>query len=64
MEKTKFIIIKSKFNAILNTNHDEIFINGQRIEQVNQYNNLGVKVDEYLTFSKHAEYATYKRMLT
>ena len=50
-EKTKFMIIKSKFNTISNTNHNEIFINGQRIEQVDQYKYLGVKVDEYLTFS-------------
>ena len=57
--KTKFII-KSKFNTISNTNHNGIFINGQRIEQVDQYKYLGVKVDEYLTFSKHAEYVTYK----
>ena len=59
-EKTKFMIIKSKFNTISNTNHNGIFINGQRIEQVDQYKYLGVKVDEYLTFSKHAEYVTYK----
>ena len=29
MEKTKFMIIKSKFNTISNTNHNGIFINGQ-----------------------------------
>ena len=28
-EKTKFMIIKSKFNNISNTNHNEIFINDQ-----------------------------------
>ena len=49
-----------KFNTISNTNHNGIFINGQRIEQFDQYKYLGVKVDEYLAFSKHAEYLTCK----
>ena len=60
MEKTKFMIIKSKFNTISNTNHNGIIINDQRIEQVDQYKYLGVKVDEYLTFSKYAEYVIHK----
>ena len=46
-------VVEVKFNTISNTNHNGIFINGHRIEQVDQY--LGVIVDEYLTFSKHAE---------
>ena len=52
--------IISKFNTISNTNHNGIFINSQRIEQVDQYKYLGVEVDEYLTFSKHVKYVTYK----
>ena len=59
-EKTKFMIIKSKFNIIPTRSHTGILINSKRIEQVEQCKYLGVVVDEYLTFSKHAEYITNK----
>lgn len=59
-DKTKFMIIKSRFNSIPTKGHSGVFINNQRIEQVQECKYLGVVVDEHLTFSKHAEYITKK----
>lgn len=59
-KKTKFMIIKNRFNSVQTKGHSGVFINNQSIEQVNEYKYLGIVVDEHLTFSKHAEYITKK----
>lgn len=58
--KTKFLIIKSKYNMIDINSHSGIYINGESIEQVRECKYLGVIIDENLTFSSHASYLTNK----
>lgn len=60
IEKTKFMIVKSRYNLIDTKNYTGVFVNGQQIEQVEKYKYLGVLIDEHLTFSHHSEYVMKK----
>lgn len=58
--KTKLMIIKSRYNNTDTKNHRDIKIDDQIIEQVEEIKYLGVLIDENLEFSKHANYVTGK----
>lgn len=60
IDKTKCMVLKSRYNVIDTYNHNGIVINGNRIEQVNECKYLGVIIDERLTFSSHANYISKK----
>lgn len=59
-EKTKFMLVKSRYNFIDTVNHSGVYINGKKIEQVKECKYLGVVIDDKLTFSNHATYITGK----
>lgn len=60
IEKTKFMIIKSRYNFIDTKNHRGVYIHDEKIEQVQQCKYLGVVIDSALAFSDHAVYITGK----
>lgn len=59
-EKTKFMLIKDKFNCTHTQNHSGVFINNKWIELVEECKYLDVIFDEHLTFSFHVDYFTNK----
>ena len=58
--KTKYMIIKNKYNVISTQSNIDVCIYGNKIELVNEYKYLGVIIDDQLSFSKHAGYVTSK----
>lgn len=60
VNKTKFIILKSKYNTIDTLTNDGIYIEDEKVEQVNECKYLGVIIDQYLSFSGHAVYISKK----
>lgn len=60
VNKTKFMIIKSKLSRLDTENHVDVLINNIRIDQVNEIKYLGVIIDEHLSFSNHAIYVANK----
>lgn len=60
IDKTKFMIIKSRYSSIDIKSHGGVYINNKKIEQVEECKYLGVMIDNSLTFSKHATYITGK----
>lgn len=59
-EKTKFMLIKSKYNMIDTNSHMGIYINNEPIQQVVECKYLGILIDDNLLFSSHASYITSK----
>lgn len=60
IQKTKFMVVKSRYNSVETKNHSGVFLNNEKIEQIGEYKYLGIIVDEHLSFSQHAEYITKK----
>lgn len=60
IKKTKFMLIKNKNCNIDTDSHDNVLINGVKIEKVKEFKYLGVLIDEFLTFSSHANYLIKK----
>ena len=60
IDKTKFMVVRKKLNTIDVNSHMGIWVDGVKIEQVQEFKYLGVIIDEHLTFSKHASYVTRK----
>lgn len=60
IEKTKFMILKSRYNIADTRNNNGIYILNNKIEQVSECKYLGIIIDENLTFSSHAIYITKK----
>lgn len=60
VKKTKFMVIKNKYNQIDTYMHDDVMIEQNKLEQVKECKYLGVMIDENLTFSSHAKYVTKK----
>lgn len=59
-EKTKFMIIKNRFNNSDTMSHSGVYIDNKKLEQVKECKYLGVIIDENLTFFNHAKYITGK----
>jgi hypothetical protein len=60
IDKTKFMIIKCKYNTINRNNNLILKIHNTHIEQVETFKYLGIIIDENLSFKNHASYVTNK----
>ena len=60
LDKTKVMIIKSKYNLMDTRHHQNVIIGNSKIEQVSEIKYLGVSIDDRLSFSNHALYISNK----
>lgn len=60
VNKTKVMILKSRYNLIDTYNHSDFLIDNKKIVQVKEFKYLGVVIDENLTFTNHADYIIKK----
>lgn len=60
VQKTKFMLIRSRYNFSDINNHNGVYIYDTKLEQVRECKYLGIMIDDNLTFSTHATYISSK----
>lgn len=60
VDKTKFMIIKNKYNILNTNNNGGVIIDNENLEQVKEFKYLGVIIDEQLNFENHGVYVSKK----